>query len=262
MISPCTENLPNPHRNCIREIMKSLVCYENDFQLINAHLRKLQHDFKEEMEKLTFGNSKINNRGCELEDKAYFTENITTIHELNECFTKKFEELRKKQEEIITMSRQCISDLNTKKCKMRQFHEKTVDYLKRYAIKSDDPTVINNCEKDICELHRLFVKEVSLIKRCETELQSFFQLCGLKDIGDCSCFKHYDWIPEGKNLHAVDEVFNQIKCVMGTTIIKAFASLHVQQPTDLKSFLASYLMNLEHNENVLAEKLNLFGNMS
>ncbi|XP_053950139.1 uncharacterized protein LOC128858149 [Anastrepha ludens] len=263
MLMMCREELPNPHRNCIHDILNTLVCYDNELRRINTELRNLKYEHKKETEKLNFGSAELNKTECEGSDTIInFTRRITTIHDLNECFSKKIEELQKNREEIISDSRQCILSLNAEKCKFRQFHEKSVDYLKRYAIKSDDPTVINNCKKDICEMHKLFVKEISLINKCETELQSFFQLCNLQNISNCCCFKDYDWLPRGKYLHVVDDLADEIKCLMGTTISKAFAQFHYRQASDIKSFLAAYLMNLEQNEQVLKEKLNIFSSLT
>ncbi|XP_036327366.1 uncharacterized protein LOC118739971 [Rhagoletis pomonella] len=263
MLTACKDELPNAHRNCIHEILNALVCHDNDLRRINIELRELQYEYKNEMNKLHFGPTKRNKAECKgSEEIVNFTRKITTIHDLNQCFSKKSEALKKNREEIINAARQCILALNSEKCKFKQFHEKTVDYLKRYAIKSDDPTVIQNCEKDICEMHKLFVKEVAFIKKCETDLESFFQLCNLQDMDVCCCFKDYDWIPTGKTLDVVDDLANEIKCLMGTTISKAFAQFHIRQAPDIKSFLAAYLMNLEHNEEVLREKLNIFSSLT
>nr|XP_036217961.1 uncharacterized protein LOC118680773 [Bactrocera oleae] len=226
-------------------------------------LRNLQDEFKECVDKINFGFSMESKNKCKGSEKIIlFTRKITTMHDLNECFSKKFEALNKKSEEIISNARQCIAGLNAEKCKFRQFHENTVDYLKRYAIKSDDPTVINNCEKDICEMHKFFVKEVSLIKKCETELESFFQICNLQDASNCCCFKDFDWLPQGKTFHIVDGPVEEIKCLMGTTLSKAIAQFYIHQSADIKSFLAAYFMNIEHNEEVLKEKLDIFGNLT
>ncbi|XP_004524317.1 uncharacterized protein LOC101458621 [Ceratitis capitata] len=263
MLTVCREELPNPHRNRVHEILNTLVCHDNDLRRINTELRNIQDEFKNQMDKINNGCARINSKECLGTDKYInFTRKITTMHDLNECVSKKIAELNKNRDEIINDARQCIFGLNSEKCKFRQFHEKTVDYLKRYAINSDDPTVINNCEKDICEMHKLFVKEVSWIKKCENELESFFQLCNLPDISNCCCFKDYNWLPKGKSLEMVDDVVDEIKCLMGATLTKAFAQLHVRQAADIKSFLAAYLMNLEHNEEVLKEKFNIFGSLS
>ncbi|XP_036217961.2 uncharacterized protein [Bactrocera oleae] len=263
MLTACRENLLNAHRNCIHEILSTLICHDNDLRRINMELRNLQDEFKECVDKINFGFSMESKNKCKGSEKIIlFTRKITTMHDLNECFSKKFEALNKKSEEIISNARQCIAGLNAEKCKFRQFHENTVDYLKRYAIKSDDPTVINNCEKDICEMHKFFVKEVSLIKKCETELESFFQICNLQDASNCCCFKDFDWLPQGKTFHIVDGPVEEIKCLMGTTLSKAIAQFYIHQSADIKSFLAAYFMNIEHNEEVLKEKLDIFGNLT
>lgn len=49
---------------------------------------------------------------------------------------------------------------------------------------------------------------------------------------------------------------------MGRTLSKAFAQFYVHHSADIESFLAAYLMNIEHNEEVLKEKLNIFGNLT
>lgn len=263
MLTACREKLPNPHRNCIHEFLSTLICHDNDLRRINAELRNLQDKFKEYMDKINFGLPRESKNECEGSEKIIlFTRKITTMHDINECFSKKIEELKQNREAIISNARQCIAGLNAEKCEFRQFHENTVDYLKRYAIKSDDPTIINNCEKDICEMHKLFVKEVSLIKKCETELESFFQICNLQDASNCCCFKGYGWLPPGKTLHIVDGLVEEIKCLMGRTLSKAFAQFYVHHSADIESFLAAYLMNIEHNEEVLKEKLNIFGNLT
>ncbi|XP_050337649.1 uncharacterized protein LOC126763922 [Bactrocera neohumeralis] len=263
MLTAFRDNLSNPHRNCIHEILSILICHDNDLRRIKTELHNLQDEFKECVDKINFGFPGENKKKCEESEKIILlTRKITTMHDVNECFSKKIEALKKHGEEIVSNARQCIADLNAEKCKFRQFHEKSIDYLKRYAIQSDDTTVINNCERDICEMHKLFVKEVSLIKKCETELESFFQICILQNASSCCCFKDYNWLPQGKTLHIVDGLVEEIKCLMGTTLSKAFAQFYVHHSAEIKSFLASYLMNIEHNEEVLQEKLNIFGNLT
>lgn len=65
----------------------------------------------------------------------------------------------------------------------------------------------------------------------------------------------------GKSFAVVEEIADNIKCVMGNTLIKAFAQIHIHQASDPRSFLASYLLNVQHNEEVMKEKINLFGSL-
>lgn len=50
----------------------------------------------------------------------------------------------------------------------------------------------------------------------------------------------------------------QIKSQVGVTLRRSFAKVHIHRPADAKVFLARYLMNLEHNEQLMVEKLEIY----
>lgn len=49
-----------------------------------------------------------------------------------------------------------------------------------------------------------------------------------------------------------------IKSQVGIALKRSFAKVHIHRPADMKIFLARYLMNLEHNEQLMAEKLEIY----
>ncbi|KAH8369302.1 hypothetical protein KR009_007525 [Drosophila setifemur] len=267
MLSDCPEELPNPHRNCLQEMLQALICNDNDVKRLNLELRNLHVKLKAEMDQINKANEKCGKekRGkvvCEsLEDMTKFAQRISCMDEIQNHYSKKCDEIRKRRDNIIIYARQCLYAYNEEKCKFKSFHENTVDYIKRTAVLSEDPDVIRGCQNDVCELHKRFVREVGNIKSCEVELLPFFQLLKESDpkaYCECCCFKDYDWMPKGKNLEAVDGMAGEIKEQMGEVLVRAFAQLHFHMPQDPRAFIAAYLMNLDRNEHEMKEKLSIF----
>lgn len=62
----------------------------------------------------------------------------------------------------------------------------------------------------------------------------------------------------GKSTEIIEPVVKEIKNSMENTLTKAFAQLHIHHTADVKSFLASYLMNSKRNEEIMKAKLQLF----
>ncbi|KAH8276812.1 hypothetical protein KR026_001372 [Drosophila bipectinata] len=267
MLTACPDELPNPHKNCLREMLQALICNDNDVKRLNTQLRDMQLELKAELEKINKASEKCGKekRGkvvCEsIEDMTQFAQRINSLDEVKHHFSKRCEEIRKRRDNIIVYARQCLYAYNEEKCKFKSFHENTVDYIKRTAALSQDQEVIRGCERDVCELHKRFVREVANVKSCEVELQPFFQLLKNSDpkaYCECCCFKEYEWLPTGKNLEAVDSMTADIKEQMGEVLVRAFAQLHVHMPQDPRAFIAAYLMNLDRNEKEMKEKLTIF----
>ncbi|XP_020799322.1 uncharacterized protein LOC110177117 [Drosophila serrata] len=269
MLTACPDELPNPHKNCLNEMLQALICNDNDVKRLNTELRNLSVEMKAEMDRINKANIKCGdeNKGkaqvvCEsIEDMTKFAQRINCLDEVKTHFTKRSQEIRKRRDNIIVYARQCLYAYNEEKCKFKSFHENTVDYIKRTATLSEDTAVIRGCEKDVCELHKRFVREVANLKSCEAELLPFFKL--LKDSDpkaycECCCFKDYDWLPQGKNLEAVDRLEGEIKEQMGEVLVRAFAQLHLHSPQDPRAFIAGYLMNLDRNEQEMKAKLDIF----
>ncbi|KAH8398528.1 hypothetical protein KR215_011246 [Drosophila sulfurigaster] len=272
MLTACPEELPNPHKNCLREMLNTLICNDQDVKRLNIELRNMQVELKEELRKneteskICSSEKKLNNRAeprvCDSDDpKTEFTKRIINLSEIKHFYTKRCEEIRKRRDSIIVYGRQCMRAYNEEKCKFKSFHENTIDYIKRTATLSQDQQVVQRCERDICEMHKRFVKEVANLKQCESQLQSFFKL--LKDSDpntycECCCFKDYDWLPQGKKLEAVENVSTELKAKMGKVLVSALAQLHTHMPQDMHGFLAGYLMNVERNEQEVKEKLDIF----
>ncbi|KAH8311101.1 hypothetical protein KR044_004379 [Drosophila immigrans] len=272
MLTACPEELPNPHKNCLREMLNTLICNDQDVKRLNIELRNLQVELKEELKKIesqapgTCGSDKKMKTAdptvCDFDDMtSEFTKRIIDLDEVKHFYTKRCEEIRKRRDSIIVYGRQCMRAYNEEKCKFKSFHENTVDYIKRTATLSQDQMVIQRCERDICEMHKRFVKEVANLKQCESQLQPFFKL--LKDSDpstycECCCFKDFDWLPHGKNLEAVGEISTEIKAKMGKVLVGALAQLHTHMPQDMHGFIAGYLMNVERNEQEVKEKLDIF----
>lgn len=268
MLTGCQDELPNPHKNCLNEMLQALICNDNDVKRLNTELRNLQVELQAEMDR-------INSVKCgrepkekgkvvcidSIEDMTQFAQRINSLDEVKSHFTRRSEEIRKRRDNIILYARQCLNAYNEEKCKFKSFHENTVDYIKRTATLSQDAEVIRGCEKDVCELHKRFVREVANLKSCEAELLPFFKLLKESDPKapcECCCFKEYDWLPQGKNLEAVDGMANVIKEQMGDVLVRAFAQLHLHSPQDPRAFIAAYLMNLDRNEQEMKAKLNIF----
>ncbi|XP_023167526.2 uncharacterized protein LOC111597188 [Drosophila hydei] len=274
MLTGCGDELPNPHKNCLREMLNTLICNDQDVKRLNTELKNLEIQLKEELRKIEKDNAKcadvkqkLTEKGskpriCEPdEDHAEFTKRIINLDEIKHFYSKRSEEIRKRRDSIIVYARQCLHAYSEEKCKFKSFHENTVDYIKRTAALSQDPTVVSRCERDVCEMYKRFVKEVANLKHCETQLQPFFQL--LKDSDpkvscECCCLKDYEWLPQGKNMETVDGATKELKEKMGKTIVGAFAQLHLHMPQDMFGFIAGYLMNVERNEHEVKEKLDLF----
>jgi len=270
MLTACPEELPNPHKNCLREMLNTLICNDQDVKRLNTELRNLQVELKEELNKIDKSPEKCSsekkkskkNQLCEGdEDLSDFTKRIINLDEVKHFYTKRCEEIRQRRDNIIVYGRQCMQAYSEEKCKFKSFHENTIDYVKRTAALSQDQSVIQRCEHDICEMHKRFVKEVANLKQCESQLQPFFKL--LKDsdptaMWECCCFKEYDWLPQGKNLDVVDNMANELKEKMGKVLVGALAQLHTHMPQDMHGFIAGYLMNVERNEQEVKEKLDIF----
>ncbi|XP_030374622.1 uncharacterized protein LOC115624164 [Scaptodrosophila lebanonensis] len=263
LLTACPDELPNPHKGCIREMLDTLICNDNDVKRLNTELRNIQLELKAELAKkeVKCGDEK-NRLVCEsMEDLTAFAQKIASVDEIKHHYTKMCEDIRKRRDNIILYARQCMQAYNEEKCKFKSFHENTIDYIKRTATLSQDRAVIANCERDICEMHKRFVKEVGNIKRCENELNPFFQLLKQSDPNtycECCCFKEYDWLPQGKKMDAVGNMGDELKEQMGQVLVRAFAQLHMHMPQDPRSFIASYLMNLDRNEQEMKEKLDIF----
>lgn len=267
MLAGCPDELPNPHKNCLHEMLQALICNDNDVKRLNTELRNLNLELKAELAKINKANQKCGHEKkgkvvCEsTEDVTKFAQRINSLEEVTAHFTQRSEEIRKRRDNIIIYARQCLYAYNEEKCKFKSFHENTVDYIKRTATLSQDAEVIRACGKEVCELHKRFVREVAKLKSCEAELLPFFKL--LKDSDpktycECCCFKGYDWMPKSKNLEAVDAMAGEIKEQMGDVLVRAFAQLHIHSPQDPRAFIAAYLMNLDRNEQEMKEKLVIF----
>ncbi|SPP83786.1 uncharacterized protein LOC117586261 [Drosophila guanche] len=263
MLTECNEELPNPHKSCLREMLNTLIISDNDVKRLNTQLRNIQLEMKAEMDKIEkskcVGDEKSKKpKVCDSEqDLTQFAERIVNLDELKLHYTKKSEELRRRRDNIMVYARQCLNAYNEEKCKFKSFQENTVDYIKRTATLSQDHDVVKKCEYDICQMNKRFVREVAHLKRCEGELLAFIKL--LKDSDpkaycECCCFKEYDWLPQGKNLEVVDTLAEEIKQMMGQVLVRAFAQLHVHEPQDPRAFIAAYLMNLDRSEQEMLEK--------
>ncbi|EDW67143.1 uncharacterized protein [Drosophila virilis] len=270
MLTACHDELPNPHKNCLREMLNTMICNDQDVKRLNTQLRNLELELKEELRKIEKANEKCGEAQPKLgkkrlcdpdEDLSEFTKRIINLDEVKHFYSKRSEEIRKRRDSIIMYGRQCLQAYNEEKCKFKSFHENTVDYIKRTATLSQDQAVITRCERDICEMHKRFVREVANLKHCEAQLQPFFKL--LKDSDpnlycECCCLKDYEWMPQGKNMESVDATGKEFKEKMGKTLVSAFAQLHLHMPQDMYGFIAGYLMNVERNEHEVKEKLDLF----
>ncbi|XP_068152425.1 uncharacterized protein [Drosophila tropicalis] len=262
----CPDELPNPYRNCIKDMLNTLICNDNDVKRLNTELRNLQLELKSELNKanLKCGHEKKKTQTsklCESDEKLEtFAKRIASLDEVKFHYSERSEELRKRRHNIIVYARQCLRAYNEEKCKFKGFHENTIDYIKRTATLSHDPEVIARCEKDICQMQKRFTAEVANIKRSESVLLPFFQLIKQTDAATiCECsLKDYDWVPQGKNLESVNAAATDMKDQMGKVLIRAFAQLHMHMPQDPRSFIAGYLMNVDRNEQEMKEKLDIF----
>ncbi|XP_016974832.2 uncharacterized protein LOC108041417 [Drosophila rhopaloa] len=267
MLAACPDELPNPHKNCLHEMLQALICNDNDVKRLNTELRNMKLELQAEVDRINKANIKCGHERkgkvvCEsIEDLTKFAQRINSLDEVKSHFTQRSEEIRKRRDNVIVYARQCLYAYNEEKCKFKSFHENTVDYIKRTATLFQDAEVIKGCEKDVCDLHKRFVREVAKLKSCEAELLPFFKLLKESDpkaYCECCCFKGYDWLPRGKNLEAVDSMAGEIKEQMGDVLVRAFAQLHIHSPQDPRAFIAAYLMNLDRNEQDMKEKLNIF----
>ncbi|KAH8340611.1 hypothetical protein KR059_002446 [Drosophila kikkawai] len=269
MLTACPDELPNPHKNCLNEMLQALICNDNDVKRLNTELRNMKVELQAEIDRINKANIKCGKeykgRGpvvCEsIEDMTQFAQRINSLDEVKTHFNRRSEEMRKRRDNIIVYARQCLNAYNEEKCKFKSFHENTVDYIKRTATLSEDAEVIRGCEKAVCELHKRFVREVANLKNCEAELLPFFKLLKESDPKvqcECCCLKEHDWMPQGKNLEAVDRLAGEIKEQMGEVLTRAFAQLHLHSPQDPRAFIAGYLMNLDRNEQEMKAKLDIF----
>ncbi|KAI9576331.1 uncharacterized protein LOC119642547 [Glossina fuscipes] len=261
MLTACVDELPNPHKNCIKELLDSMVCYYYDYQRINVELKNLRQEFKKEVNEVAYQYTERRKFACaSRETLEAFEKKVESIDLTVECFNKRIAEMKEKRAEVLRNSKKCLTNLRLEKCKLKHFHERTIDYLKKHSVSTEDPKVKQRCEKDINEMNRQFVKEVAYIKKCDDVLLPFMKLlhdCDNTLICDCY-FQGYDWLPCGEGAPIIEEVEGEIKCVMGSTLIKAFSNCYIHHPSDEKSFLSAYLMNLQHSEDIMKAKLKLF----
>ena len=151
------------------------------------------------MDKIEFRCPEMRRKFCRGKEHVdSFAQHMKTVDEVNECFLGKINNLKTEMEQTIINGRNCYKELQVQKCRFKKFHENTIDYLKRFSHNSDDIEVIANCEHDICVMHRMFVKEVIFINKCEEELKPFFQklnTCEDNILCDCCCLHDYSWLP-------------------------------------------------------------------
>lgn len=263
MLTNCRNDLPNPHKKCIKELLNTLTCFENDYQRITIDLRKIQKQFKQSVDNVVYQCSEMRKLACASDERLKeFQQNVENIDVITESFNKRIEDIQKKRHRILEESKNMFEQLHFEKLKFKQFHENTINFLKAHAVQSNDPEIVRNCEKDLNEMNKQFSKEVFYIKKCESILNSYYQLLyvGQTEISKCNCLNVYDWTPKGKSIKIEETVAKEIQSNMGTTLRRAFAQLHIHQPKDKISFLAQYLMTLERNEDIMNEKFQLFYN--
>ncbi|XP_065355186.1 uncharacterized protein LOC135949525 [Calliphora vicina] len=261
MLTACRSELPNPHKKCVRELLNCLSCFDNDYQRINIELRNVQKELKQSIDNVMFHCSELKKMACASDERLFeFQKNVENIDTIRECFNKRIDDMLKKRELIVEESKKCLEQLHIEKTKLKQFHQTTINHLKAFAVQSNDPEIVRNCEKDLNEINKQFAKEVSFIKTCESVLSPLFQMLHACKTQMCkfSHFNEYDWVPQGKSTEGDDSIANEIKVSMGSTLRNAFAHLHIHQPNDKISFLAQYLLTLERNEEIMGEKIELF----
>lgn len=261
MLTNCRNDLPNPHKKCIRELLNSLTCFENDYHRISIDLRNIQKEFKQSVDNAVYQCSELRKLACASDEELNdFQKNVDNIDAITESFNKRFDDIQKERQRILEESKKLLELLHFEKLKFKQFHQNTINYLKTHAVQSNDTEIIRNCEKDLNEINKQFCHEVSYIRKCENVLNSYSQLLydGQTEVTKYNCCNDYDWIPQGKSMKIIETVSEKIQIKMGTTLRKAFAQLHIQQPNDRISFLAQYLMSLERNEDVMNEKYQFF----
>lgn len=261
MISNCKTNLANPHKKCIRQLIDCLTVLDNEFQRINTELSNIQKEFKQTIDFVIFKCSerrKLASGSGERLDE--FQRNVDSIDTIKECFTKRNEDIQMKRQKIVDESQKRFEQLHIEKMKLNQFHQSTINYLKGFAVTSNDSTVVRNCEKYLTEINKQFGKEISFITKCENTLISFFHLVHRREshMYKNYCFNEFELVPEGKSTKIGDTIAEEIKVSMGNVLRKAFAHLYIQQPSDRKLFLAQYLMSVKCKDEMMKDKFERF----
>lgn len=259
MLTAYGDELPNPYKSCVRELLNCLTYYDNEYQRTNIVLKNLQTELKTKVDNVIFQCSEMRKLACASEERLdEFQRNVKNIDTIRESFNKRIEELEKNREEVLIESRKCFEHLCDEKLQLKNFHEKSINHLKAVAVQSNNPVTVKNCEKDINEMCKRFGEEVSYITKCESVLRPFIQTlhdCNTFSICNCDCLNKYDWMPENKSLKVIEPIFNEIKEVMSNSLRKTFAQIHIHQPKDVNSFAAYYLMSQERNEELMRDKL-------
>ena len=261
MLTAYGGELLNPYKSCVRELLNCLAYYDNEYQRTNVVLRNLQTELKQEVDNVIFQCSQMRKLACASEERLdEFQRNIKSIDTIRESFNNRIEEVEKKRQEILIEGRKCFEHFCNEKLELKKFHERSINHLKAFAVQTNNPVTVRNCEKDINEMSKRFVEEVSYIKKCESVLRSFLQVlhdCKMPSICNCSCLDNYDFMPGNKSLEVIEPIINEIKVSMGNALRKTFAQIHIHKPKDVKSFAALHLMSQEHNEELMLEKLKL-----
>lgn len=207
MISNRLISLPNPHARCVRELLNSLVCFENEYGRRTIELRNTKEEYARKMDEVVFPYTDarkidpITKCVDPKKGKIDFQANAQRADELADCYNKRINTQIEEREKLLNAAKSCLMSLRTEKCNMKRFHEKSMSELKRVFGSTMDQKVRTNCQKDIDTISRLFCDEVAFIQQCETTLQAFIRLlsddCKVKETPAC-CFKNYEWTPAGK----------------------------------------------------------------
>lgn len=207
MISHRIKRLPNPHTNCVRELLSSLVCFENEYGRMTIELRNLKEEYARKMEEVVFPYTDARKPDpiskCadpEKLDKVDFEANVERADVLVDCYERRIRVLMEERDRHLYTARNCLISLNMEKCKFKKFHERSLSELKRQFGSTLDQRTRANCQKDINMISKMFADEVSHIQKCEASLRAFIDMLSadtrVKETCTC-CFKQYEWIPGG-----------------------------------------------------------------
>ena len=117
LTAACKDELPNPHKNCLHEILNALVVRYNDFRRMNSEMRNLRAEFKAEMRTMEFPCSDLRRLICCMQynkaDGENFLRHTGRVNEVYTCFTRRIDELEAKIQATVKNAQDCLLALNS-----------------------------------------------------------------------------------------------------------------------------------------------------
>ncbi|XP_075161575.1 uncharacterized protein LOC142234346 [Haematobia irritans] len=258
----CNNGKKKSFRECYDEIAGALLCHDNDYQRLHIKLKSLQYQLQEELNQAIFPHSEMQRKyGCSSNERAkYFERNTQDIDKVKETFENRINIVKKECEKILDSAKSCIQHMQKLKLDHKQSIQYQMDHLRKMAWLANSRESRRNIEKAMNDLNKQYDADLYFIEKCEMPISSFLNM--LRDNtshphpNECTKFAEWERQKTGnKSMNVVSQIEENIKTSMGATLINLLAGIHTQKPSDVQSFAAAYLLNLQRNENDVLRKI-------